>query len=387
MSLTEYVAVAARHGASDLHLETGLPAVLRVRGELVSLDGPLTQGVPGPLGAEAMTAMVREVLEPEELARFQEQRSADLATTIAGQRCRVNVLVTSRGIGLAVRLLPSETVSLSSLNLHPDLGRLVEAEHGLVIVSGPTGCGKSSTLAALIEEINRERARHIITVEHPVEFELKPKRSFIRQREVGRDTPSFGQALLDAMREDIDVLMVGEMRDRETMQRTLDACETGHLVLTTTHSSTVVEALQRIVSAFPAPEQPSVCAQLADCLRGVIGQRLAWRDDLQMRVPECEVLVANTAVRAILRQGQFFKLVSAMETGAKSGMWTRERYRAWLESRSDWVSAPDPARDVSGSALWKESVRPVTSTPSDEVIVIEPEEGSLSDIMSELEED
>jgi len=238
-----------------------------------------------------------------------------------------------------VRLLSKTTPTLESLNLHPDLARLLGARNGLIIVSGPTGSGKSSTLAALVDEINRTRAAHIVTIEQPVEYDLQPVKSLIRAREVGRDTPTVEQALLDALREDIDVLMVGEMREQQTMRLTLAACETGHLVLATLHSSTIAEALQRMVSAFPAEEQPSVCAQLADCVVAVICQRLQWRDDAQLRVPECEVLVGNTAAKATIRQGHFFKLATLLETNGKAGMWTFERYRAWLDQREGWARA------------------------------------------------
>lgn len=371
MQLSRWVELAARHGASDLHVAAGRPVLLRVRGELRTVSGAA-----GALVTAADTeAMARALLPGAEWEQFRKQGSADLALDLGGARCRVNLLRSGGQVGLAVRLLPAGPVSLAALNLHPDLAALVEREHGLVIVSGPTGCGKSSTLAALVAELNRTRAAHIVTIEQPVEFELRPERSFIRQREVGRDTPSFEQALLDALREDIDVLMVGEMRDRQTMRLTLDACETGHLVVATLHSSTVVEALQRIVAAFPAQEQPSVCAQLADSLIAVISQRLVWRDDPGLRVPECEVLVANTAVQSIVRQGQFFKLNTAMETGARSGMWTLPRYRQWLEARTDWSLPDAPAARTAGQR------------GDDEVIVIPPDERSLSDIVSELEKD
>jgi twitching motility protein PilT len=337
--------------------------------------------------------MVRSLVTAEEWEVLRQQGSADKALTLDGVRCRVNVLRAGGALGLAVRLLPSGDVSLASLNLHPDLRTLLEAEHGLVIVSGPTGCGKSSTLAALVQEINRSRARHIVTLEHPVEFELRPARSFLRQREVGRDTPSFAQGLLDAMREDIDVLMVGEMRERETMRLTLDACETGHLVLATLHSSTVVEALQRIVSAFPAGEQPSVCAQLADVLIAVVTQQLVWLEPPSLLVPQCEILRASSAVRAVLRSGQFFKLPLLLETGAKSGMWTTSRYREWLESRDDWAlpptSEPAPAARAAKPRAGPAPAEPDPAEPPTgrNVIVIKPEEESLSDILSELDRD
>jgi twitching motility protein PilT len=399
VDLTPIIATAARRGASDVHVAAGRPIVLRVRGELVALAEP-------PPRAEVVEAMVHGLLTPAEREDLQQRGSVDKALSMAGVRCRVNVLRSAGVPGLAVRLLPSGDVSLSSLNLHPDLRELIEHEHGLVIVSGPTGCGKSSTLAALVQEVNRTRARHVVTLEQPVEFELRPARSFIRQREVGRDTPSFAQGLMDAMREDIDVLAVGEMRERETMRLTLDACETGHLVLTTLHSSTVVEALQRIVSAFPAAEQPSVCAQLADVLIAVVTQQLVWLEPPSLLVPQCEVLRATSAVRAVLRQGQFFKLPLLLETGARAGMWTVPRYREWLDARHDWAlppsaeppraaqAEPRPAPRPTGARapLAGEPIRPRPAAPlappaSEDVIVIRPEEESLSDILDELDRD
>ncbi len=375
MDLKAIIQLALRRGASDVHVAAGQPVVLRVRGELCLLDAE------PPVSPAKAEAMARALLSDEEWGRFTQQGSADKALALAGVRCRVNVLRSGGAVGLALRLLPPGEVSLRSLNLHPALRELAEAEHGLVIISGPTGCGKSSTLAALVSEVNRLRARHIVTLEQPVEFELRPERSFIRQREVGRDTPSFERGLLDAMREDIDVLAVGEMRERETMRLTLDACETGHLVLATLHSATVVEALQRVVSAFPAAEQPSVCSQLADVLIAVVSQQLVWRDDPGLRVPHCEVLRGTTPVKAVLRQGQLYKLPQLMETGARSGMWTLARWREWLDGRSDWV-LPQPVEQ--GAAPT--AAAPRRSPAEDEgVIVIDPPSGSVKDILSELD--
>jgi twitching motility protein PilT len=220
--------------------------------------------------------------------------------------------------------------------LLPDLKKLVLSTHGLILVSGPTGCGKSSTMAALIQEINLSETRHIVTIESPIEYTFRPRRSYIRQREVGRDTPSFEQALLDALREDPDVLMVGEMREPETMRLTLSASETGHLVLATVHSSTCAEALQRVISAFQPEIQASVAAQLADCLVAVISQRLRFRQDLNIRIPECEVLMATHAVKNFIRNRDFFKIPSCLETGADHGMWTFQRYKGWLDRRTNW---------------------------------------------------
>jgi twitching motility protein PilT len=205
-----------------------------------------------PLSAKDLLEMAHRVIGDEQWPRFLERRSFDLSKTIQGVRCRINILQSSRGVGFAIRLLASFQATVEKLNLHPDLKKLIDHANGLILVSGPTGCGKSSTMAALIQEINLTDTRHIVTIESPIEYTFRPRRAYIRQREVGRDTPSFEQALLDALREDPDVLMVGEMREPETMRLTLNASETGHLVLATVHSSTCAEALQRVVSAFPS---------------------------------------------------------------------------------------------------------------------------------------
>jgi twitching motility protein PilT len=328
MELESLIESAAGNGASDLHLESGMPAALRVRGAL-RVAGE-------PIAPKLLMDMARNLIGEIQWPVFLERRSYDLSKTIRGVRCRINVLQTSRGVGLAIRLLSSFQATIEKLNLHPDLKKFVKNTHGLILVCGPTGSGKSSTLAALIQEINLTEARHIVTVESPIEYTFRPRRAYIRQREVGRDTPSFEQALLDALREDPDVLMVGEMRDPETMRLTLSASETGHLVLATVHSSTCAEAIQRVASAFPAEIQSAVCAQLSDCLVAAVSQRLRFRQDLNIRVPECEILVATHAVKNFIRTREFFKIISAIETGADHGMWTFQRYAKWLETRGNF---------------------------------------------------
>jgi len=365
MDLEALVGMAVEHGASDLHLEAGLPAALRVRGTLRTIGEPVA--------APRLLELARGVIGETDWLRFLERRSADLSRTIHGVRCRINILQSSRGLGFAIRLLSSFQATIERLNLHPDLRKLVAVTHGLILVSGPTGSGKSSTLAALIQEINLKETRHIVTIESPIEYLFRPRCAYIRQREVGRDTPSFEQALLDSLREDPDVLMVGEMREPETMRLTLSASETGHLVLATVHSSTCAEALQRVVSAFPSEIQSSVAAQLADCLHAVICQRLRFRDDLNIRVPECEILVASHAVKNFIRNRDFFKIASSLETGADHGMWSWHRYRTWLENRTNWfipgqgTEAPDTETPESKApqapALQAFPVRPKTPKP------------------------
>jgi twitching motility protein PilT len=390
MELETLVESAAANGASDLHLEGGMPAALRVRGALRVMGEPIAP--------KLLTEMARELVGETQWPVFLERRSFDLSRTIRGVRCRINILHTSRGVGLAIRLLSPFQATLEKLNLHPDLRKLVKNTHGLILVSGPTGCGKSSTLAALIQEINLTETRHIVTVESPIEYSFRPRRAYIRQREVGRDTPSFEQALLDALREDPDVLMVGEMRDPETMRLTLSASETGHLVLATVHSSSCAEALQRVASAFPAEIQGAVCAQLADCLVAVVSQRLRFRQDLNIRVPECEILVATHAVKSFIRNRDFFKIVTAIETGADNGMWTFQRYVKWLEGRSNFfvpgqsAEPPDsePAESVPAAPLsliapkMEKKGRLQSSAPTaneGQRIEIEPTEGDFGKIL------
>jgi twitching motility protein PilT len=343
MHLESLIGTAKQQGASDLHLEAGLPPALRVRGTLRTMGEPVM--------AKTLFAWAQDILGEAPWQHFLERRSADLSRTIQGVRCRINILQTARGVGFAIRLLSTFQATIESLNLHPDLKKLVTPHNGLILVSGATGCGKSSTLAALIQEINLTEARHIVTIESPIEYSFRPRRAYIRQREVGRDTPSFDQALMDALREDPDVLMVGEMRDAETMRLTLNASETGHLVLATVHSSTCAEALQRVVAAFPSEIQSSVAAQLADCLVAVVAQRLRFRPDLNIRVPECEILIPSNPVKAHIRNRDFFKIISALEIGAEHGMWTFQRYSTWLEKRTNWhlpgqnSEAPDSETD------------------------------------------
>lgn len=391
--LDQFLTTARALGASDLHLEPGLPAALRVRGRLQTQGPPLT--------AAALHALARELIGDAHWPDFVDRRSYDCSRRIAGVRCRVNVLQSSRGVGFAIRLLASFEATLHTLNLHPVLAELIQPQHGLILVSGPTGSGKSSTMAALIQELNQGEARHVLTLESPIEYVFRPKTAFIRQREVGRDTPSFEQGLLDALREDPDVLMVGEMRDPETMRLTLSAAETGHLVLATVHSSSCVEALQRVIGAFPSEIQNSIAAQLADCLVGVVCQRLRYRADLDLTLPELEILRPTNPVKTHIRSRDFFKISSVMETGAEAGMWTFTRYQSWLGRKTDWHT---PNRTAAAAEIVEAGPppvqlpplrsdvpkRPPTPTPAQAPatggrIEIEPVEGGLDDVLKKLQ--
>jgi twitching motility protein PilT len=232
---------------------------------------------------------------------------------------------------------------LRACNLHKDFRKLIEAESGLIIISGPTGSGKSTTLAALIEEVNTTRARHIVTLESPIEYLFSNRQSFIRQREIPTHSPSFEQGIVDSLRENPDVLVIGEMRTPEVMRLTLNAAETGHLVLATMHSSTCAEALTRLCMSFPSDLQASVRAQLADCLVAVCCQRLEFLIGARLHIPRCEVLLPSPGAKGTIRSGNFSHLATVLQSGGEEGMWTFERYQRWIDQVTDWVRPPSAA--------------------------------------------
>jgi twitching motility protein PilT len=339
MTLQEWIRKGRELGASDLHLEADTAPVARVRGQLASIGQPIA--------AAALVHAGRELLGNEGWAQLLARGSADLSRTVAGVRCRINIFQTLRGVAMAVRLLSSFQNNLRSCNLHPELKKLTEATTGLIVVCGPTGSGKSTTLAALVEEINSSGARHIVAIESPIEYLFTNRRSFIRQREVPTHSPSYEQALIDALRENPDVLIIGEMRTPEVMRLTLSAAETGHLVIATMHSASCAEALTRICMSFPAEMQGSIRAQLADCLVGAVCQRLDFLSEFRLRVPVCEVLLPSAASKGTIRAGQFSQIANVLQTGGEAGMWNFDRYQRWVAQKRDWVlpslAAPLPA--------------------------------------------
>lgn len=364
MTLPSLIAKAHAMGASDLHLEAGTPVVARVREELLTIGDTIAES--------KVAEMARELLGEEFHGHISQHGSADHSTTVAGTRCRVNVYRTVRGLAMAVRLLSSSTNDLRRSNLHSDLRKLIDAKAGLAIVSGPTGSGKSTTLAALIEELNGSRARHIIALESPLEYIFENRRSFIRQREIPTHSPSYEQAIIDALRENPDVLVIGEMRTPEVMRLTLNAAETGHLVLTTMHSTTCAEAVARMCMSFPAEIQGSIRAQLADCLVGIVCQRLEFLSSVQFRVPRCEILFGSSASRGAIRAGQFSQLPTVIQAGGEDGMWTFDRYDRWIAQKNDWIP-PQPPRisETSQAAPPRPAPTSKPATPPREDDVIE----------------
>ncbi len=323
-SLDKLLSFAASRGASDVLLIAGAPAVLRVNGMLAPGSGP-------PLEADDVRSLVLPLLTPLQLEELQKNRSADLSFLREGLgRFRVNLHHQRGTLAASIRLLPARIPSLDSLHLPPVLAKLAERRQGLVLVTGATGCGKTSTLAALIDIVNSRRQAHVVTIEDPVEYQHANRNSIIEQIEVGRDTPDFAGTLRSIMRQTPDVILVGEMRDAETMATVLTAAETGHLVLSTLHTNDAIQAVARILDSFPAANQPQIRQQLSLALAAVIAQQLVPGLDGVSRWPATEILIANDAARALIRKGDDHQLRSQISVGRADGMMTMEQSLAEL---------------------------------------------------------
>jgi twitching motility protein PilT len=314
MDITELMILTRERDASDLHLAVGNPPTLRIHGKLVRLDYP-------PLTAASLHEMLYDVLTDDHKARFEESHDLDLSLELQNiGRFRVNVFMERLGEGAAFRLIPSQIRSLEQLGMPPVLRQLAMKDRGLMLVTGPTGSGKSTTLAAMIDIVNTERTDHIITIEDPIEFVHQHKSCIVNQREVGPHTKSFAAALRSALREDPDVILVGEMRDLETIQMALTAAETGHLVLATLHTNSAAQTVNRIIDVFPPHQQEQIRVQLSEATLGILAQTLLPRVDGRGRVAAIELLVANSGIRNLIREGKTFQIPSLIETGAKEGM-------------------------------------------------------------------
>ena len=311
--IEKYLLGLLKEKGSDLHLSAGGPALIRKDGDMVPLD-------PRPLDGEGLKAMLLEIMPPRNCAEFEERHDTDFAHEIRGQaRFRVNVFLDTRGWGSVIRIIPARVVSADELGLCEAIRKLCELEKGLVLVTGPTGSGKSTTLAAMVDLVNATRPGHIITIEDPVEFVHASKMSLVNQREVGVHTRSFASALRAALREDPDVVLLGELRDLETTAIALETAETGHLVFGTLHTSSAVGTIDRLIDQFPANQQDQIRTLLGSSLRGVIAQVLLKKIG-GGRVAAMEILLTNPAVQANIREGKTHQLTSAIQMGMKQGM-------------------------------------------------------------------
>jgi len=315
LDVTELLILAKERGASDLHLTVGIPPKLRVNGTLVDVDGWPA------LRREDVHGMVYDILTDAQKARFEEHLDLDFSVELQDLgRFRVNVFHQRLGEGAVFRLIPSRIKTLEELGLPPVLGELALRDRGLILVTGPTGSGKSTTLAAMVDLINQRRTAHVITLEDPIEFVHTHRRSIVNQREVGVHAKSFATALRAALREDPDVILVGEMRDLETIAMALTAAETGHLVLSTLHTNSAAQTVNRIIDVFPSDQQEQVRVQVAESLVGVVAQLLLPTADGTGRVPAVEVMVATPAIRNLIRENKVHQIPSAIQTGMKDGM-------------------------------------------------------------------
>jgi twitching motility protein PilT len=323
-SLDRLLALAARQNASDVLLVAGSPVALRVNGALTPAAGP-------PLAAEDVRSLVLPLLDAARQEELQKNRAVDFCFVRESLgRFRVNLHYQRGSLAAALRLLPARIPSLESLHLPASLGRLAERRQGLVLVTGPTGCGKSSTLAALIDLINSRRRDHIVTIEDPIEYQHPNRSSIVEQIEVGHDAPNFAESLRSIVRQNPDVILVGEMRDPETMATVLTAAETGHLVFSTLHTNDASQAVSRILDSFPAGHQPQIRQQLSLALLAIVAQQLLPAADGRSRYPALEILWSTDAVRNLIRRGEDHMLRSQLSMGRADGMMTMEQSLAEL---------------------------------------------------------
>src|SRR5690554_1298192 len=315
MDITELLAFSAKQGASDLHLSAGLPPMIRVDGDIRRINVP-------PLDHKGVHTMVYDIMNDKQRKDFEEFLETDFSFEVPGiARFRVNAFNQNRGAGAVFRTIPSKVLTLEDLQLGEVFRRIADVPRGLVLVTGPTGSGKSTTLAALIDYLNSTRYQHILTIEDPIEFVHESKKSLINQREVHRDTLGFSEALRSALREDPDVILVGELRDLETIRLALTAAETGHLVFGTLHTTSAAKTIDRVVDVFPAEEKSMVRSMLSESLQAVVSQTLMKKVG-GGRIAAHEIMLGNPAIRNLIREDKVAQMYSAIQTGGSIGMQT-----------------------------------------------------------------
>ncbi|MEE8161498.1 MAG: type IV pilus twitching motility protein PilT [Acidobacteriota bacterium] len=317
MNITQLLQFAVTEGASDVHISAGEPPMVRIHGDMQKLEYD-------PLQDEEVHRMIYDIMSDNQRKNFEELHELDFSFELGDiGRFRVNAFLQRRGKAAVFRTIPTQILSFEELGLPVKLRQLTEEEKGLVLVTGPTGSGKSTTLAAMVDYINNNKQAHILTIEDPIEFVHNSKKCLVNQRELGPHTHSFANALRSALREDPDVILVGEMRDLETIQLAVTAAETGHLVFGTLHSPSAPQTVDRVIDVFPAAQQSQIRTQFAESIQAIITQTLCKKVG-GGRVAALEILVGTSAVRHLIREGKVHQIPSAMQTGAKDGMVTME---------------------------------------------------------------
>mgnify|MGYP002622363823 CR=1 FL=1 len=336
MDIAELLAFAVKNKASDLHLSAGLPPMIRVHGDVRRINLP-------PMEHKDVHAMVYDIMNDGQRKFYEENLECDFSFAIPNlARFRVNAFVQQRGAGAVLRTIPSKVLTMEELKCPPIFKDISEYPRGIVLVTGPTGSGKSTTLASMINHINENEFGHILTVEDPIEFVHESKKCLINQREVGPHTLSFNNALRSALREDPDVILVGEMRDLETIRLAMTAAETGHLVFGTLHTSSAAKTVDRIIDVFPAAEKEMIRAMLSESLRAVISQTLCKTKDGGGRVAAHEIMIGTPAIRNLIREAKVAQMYSAIQTGQSIGMQTLDQNLTDLVRRN--VIAKEEAR-------------------------------------------
>lgn len=334
---------------SDVYLVGGHPMVVRKQGT-VSFQYDVRWS------HQEIDRLVMELLTPSQLDSLRIRKSVDFAVSVKHARLRINVFNTTRGLSLAIRLLPGHIPTINDLNLHASLHEIAKLKSGLILTCGATGVGKSTTIASIINDINNSRSAHIVTLENPIEYRFQSNKSFIQQRELGTHIPSFEQGLLDVLRENPNVIVVGELREAETMRLTLNAAESGHLVIATLHASNPEEAIYRLCNSVPTEAQNEIRYQLASTLSWLIVQQLSYQEKIGYRVPLLTIVRGNSSVKNIIRENKLQQLNSAIQMGKSDGMFSAERYAdEYLASRSDFVSPLktfSPSTEVSQEIMY-----------------------------------
>ena len=324
MDIAQLLTFSYQNGASDLHLSAGQPPCLRIHGDVRKLDMD-------PLDHKGVHAMVYDIMSDSQRKEYEKNLECDFSFEIPGvSRFRVNAYNQNRGAAAVFRTIPSKVLSLEQLKCPPIFRELAMQPRGIVLVTGPTGSGKSTTLAAMVDFINSTEPAHLLTVEDPIEFVHESKKSLINQRELGKSTLSFANALKSALREDPDVILVGELRDLETIRLALTAAETGHLVFGTLHTSSAAKTIDRVVDVFPAAEKEMVRSMLSESIRGIIAQTLCKTADGKGRVAAHEIMIGTPAIRNLIRENKIAQMYSAIQTGTKDGMQTLDQNLAKL---------------------------------------------------------
>ncbi len=354
MDITELLIFTKNQGASDLHLSAGVPPMVRLHGEMTPLDMPA-------LERDVMHNLLYDIMADGQKKAFEEHHELDFAIELADVcRFRVNAFVQRRGEGAVFRVIPSEVKSFHELGLPPVLADMCMKEKGLVLVTGPTGSGKSTTLAAMIDYVNRKRRSHIITIEDPIEFVHESKMCLLNQREVGPHTHSFSNALRSALREDPDIILVGELRDLETTQLAITAAETGHIVFGTLHTNSAAKTVDRVIDIFPSAQQAQIRTMFSESIVGIVSQTLVKTADKKGRAAALEILVGVPALRNLIREDKTAQIMSVIQTGGQHGMQSMDQCLKNLVMEGK-ITREEAARKSQNPSLFQGGAEPTPS--------------------------